>query len=247
MKERIIYISVILALLIAVGLSVKECSSKNDQITQSRQNIDALMDSTKQTKNKLGQLQFERLSFMSDIETLKKLNTDLSKEIEKQKGQVRVVTQVVTKFVFDTIYLDNQVSKINDSTFNVSFSYLKKYDEQNSIGFKGSLPAQVKKTETGYELKSSKTTITDMDLKMKLYTGVKEEDGMYSIYARTDFPGVKFDLDGAIINPEESFIKNRKTPFSLMVGAGIGYGLTSSGTAIVPSVGVYIGINLFNF
>lgn len=247
MKERITYISIIFALIVIAGLSMRECSSKKTQLQQSQQNIDALLDSTRKTKNKLGQLQFEKTSFMADIETLKKLNADLVDEVEKQKGRVRVVTRVVTKFVFDTIYLDNKVSKIDDSTFNVSFSYLKQYDTNNSIGFNGSLPAQVKKTESGYELKSSKTTITDIDLRMKLFTGIKEEGGKYSIFARTDFPGVEFDLDGAVVDPQESFVKTSKSPFSLMLGGGIGYGITSSGAAIVPNVGVYIGINLFNF
>lgn len=245
MKERLPYVSAIAALLIVIAFMLNDCSTKNGLLKLSEQNIDALMDSTRQTRNKLDQLQYEKTIFMGDIDMLRKLNDDLMSEAEAQKGNTRVVTRVVTKVVFDTIYVENKVNKINDSTFIIGFSYKKNYDSLNSISINGSVPALLSTVDGKPSIRSNTTTVSDMKMNMKIYTGIKEDEGSYSIFARTDFPGVKFDLDGAVIDPEKSFLK-KKGPFSVMLGAGLGYGATPSGSGIFPSVGIYIGINLLN-
>jgi len=246
MKERLTYIISIAILLVVLALMAKDCSSKNELLNMANQNAEALMDSTRMTKNKLNQVQYEKKMFMADAETLKKLNSDLMKEADAQRGNTRVVTKIVTQVVFDTIRVDNKVDKLDDSTFVIGFSYRKDFDSLNSMAFNGKVPTMISMKDGKTSLKSNSTTISDLSMNMKLYTGVKEENGTYSIFARTDFPGVKFDLDGAVIDPEKSFI-NKKTPFSVMLGGGIGYGLTSNGTGVFPSVGVFVGINLFHF
>lgn len=247
MKERLTYIGIVMALSVVIAFMARDCSSKKRQINESQQNIAALLDSTRQTRNKIGNLQFERTIFMGDIETLKKINLGLMKEVELQKGKVRVVADVRTKLSFDTIYIDNRVSKIDDSTFVVNFDYLKSFDESNTMGFKGFVPTKIGSTDQGYYVSSMQTQIRDMDIRMKITTGIKDENGRYTIFAKTDFPGVKFDLNGAVIDPDESFAKKKAGIFSLTAGAGMGYGLTQSGAALIPSVGLYVGINLFNF
>lgn len=247
MNERLAYIGVITALALGLLFTIRGCSSKDEELQISRQNVQALTDKTRQTKNLVDQLQFEKKTFIGDIETLRILNSELTGEIEKQRGNVRTITKVITKVVFDTVKIDNRVDKINDSTFVINFDHTKNFDSSNSISFKGSVPTVLSSSEGKTTLKSNATTIYDMNLDMKLYTGIREEDGIYSIFARTDFPGVKFDLDGAIVDPEKSFINKKKTPFSMMLGAGLGYGVTPGGNGVFPSVGIFVGINLFNF
>lgn len=247
MKERIIYISSILLLFSVIAFMMKDCSSKNHELEVANQNIRALTDSTRKVINELGKVQYEKSVFSGDIETLRKLNKELVEEAEAQKGDTRVITKVVTKIVFDTIMIDNRVAKIDDSTFTIDFSYRKDYDQLNSISFNGKVPTIIQQKDDSISLKSSSTMINDMSLNMKIYTGIKDENGTYAIFARTDFPGVNFDLDGAIIDPEKSFIHKKSSLFSLMLGGGFGYGYTSSGTGFFPSVGLYVGINLFNF
>lgn len=246
MRERLIYIALIVTLLGVVSFMGKSCSSKEEQLIIANQNIEALMDSTRSTKNKLDQAQFEKKVFLADVETLRKLNAELVKEAEAQNGNTRVITKVVTKIVFDTIRIDNVVDRIDDSTFSIAFSYKRDFDSLNSISFNGNVPAKVTADSVGFSMESKSTTISDLSMNMKLYTGIKEDQGTYSIFARTDFPGVKFDLDGAVIDPEKSFV-NKKSTFSLMLGGGIGYGMTQSGAGVFPNVGLYIGINLLNF
>jgi hypothetical protein len=247
MKERLVYISSIFALVAIVAFMARDCSSKNVELEIANQNIQALTDSTRMVKNELGKVQYERTVFAGDVESLKRLNGELVKEIEAQKGKTRVVTKIVTEVVFDTIFIENDVVKLDDSTFIIDFSYKKDYGESNSIGFNGRVPATIEKTNDGLSLRSSSTSISDMMLNMKIYTGIKEEGGAYRIFARSDFPGVKFDLDGAIVDPEKSFISKKQSPFSLMLGGGFGYGFTNSGTGFFPSIGLYVGINLLNF
>jgi len=245
--ERITYIASIAILVLALLFTAKQCSSNALQLKVANQNNEALIDTTRKVKNLLGKEQYERKILMGDIEILKKLNDDLSQELKNQKGNVRVITKIVTKFVFDTIVVNNDVEKINDSTFSVSFKYDRNYDSSNTISFKGSLPAEVSIANNKISLRSKSTTLSDLSMNVKIYTGIKEEKGSYSIFARTDFPGINFDLEGAVIDPDKSFVKGNSGPFSLMLGGGIGYGITPGGSGFFPSVGVYVGINLFNF
>ena len=246
MRERLVYIFLIAVLLGVVAFMGNSCSTNEEQIGIANQNIEALMDSTRATRNKLNQVQFEKKIFLADVETLRKLNTELVKEADAQNGNTRVITKIVTKVVFDTIRIDNTVDRIDDSTFSIAFSYKNDFDSLNSITFNGNVPAKVTADSVGFSMESKSTTISDLSMNMKLYAGIKEEQGTYSIFARTDFPGVKFDLDAAVIDPEKSFV-NKKSPFSLMLGGGIGYGITQSGFGVFPNVGLYIGINLLNF
>lgn len=247
MRDRIVYLSSIAALLITLAFVARECSSKDSELDIARQNIEALRDSTRKTVNELGKVQYERAVFAGDIETLKKLNSDLVAEVEAQKGKTRIITKIETKVVFDTIFIENRVRRVDDSSFVISFFYDKEFDPSNSIGFDGKLPAVVSLSNGNVSLLSSFTSISDLSINMKIYTGIKEDNGIYSIFARTDFPGVSFNLDGAIVDPEKSFVPKKQTPFSIMLGAGLGYGFTQSGTGVFPSVGIYVGLNLLNF
>lgn len=246
MNERLTYISIISALILTLLFTMRNCSSKDSELQVSKQNLQALTDRTRQERNLLGQLQYEKKAFMGDIEVLRELNKDLTNELEKQSG-ARTVTKVVTKIVFDTILVDNDVDKINDSMFVIGFDHLKSFDSSNSISFRGRTPVELLSEGGKIVVTSQKTAIYDMTIDMKLYTGIKEDRGIYSIFARTDFPGVKFDLDGAIVDPEKSFISKKTGPFSLMLGGGLGYGVTPSGNGVFPSVGIFVGINLLNF
>ena len=246
MKDKI-YIITIIALITALLFSIKSCNSSQVSEQLALQNIEALKDSTRKTKNLLGQLQYEKTSFMGELNTLKKLNADLVKEAQSQNGNTRVITKIVTKVVFDTIIIENKVNRVDDSTFVIDFNYKKDFDTSNAMSFNGTIPAQVKTIGEGLSLESSVTTISNIDMKMKLYTGISEDNGIYRIFARTDFPGVAFDLDGAIIDPEKSFVLKKQENFSVILGAGLGYGATDSGLGFFPSIGLYVGLNLIKF
>lgn len=246
MKDKI-YISVIVFLIIALVLSVKSCKDKDSDLQIKLQNIEALKDITRKTTTLYGQLQYEKSLFMGSLNDLKGLNQDLYKELKAQRENPRVITKIITQLVIDTIYVENKVNKVGDSSFVINFNYQKRYDDVNSLGFKGSLPARIKKSDDKLFLESSTTTITDLDMRMKLFTGIREEDGIYKIFARTDFPGISFDLDGAIVDPEKSFVNKREGAFSIIIGGGLGYGSTLNGMAIIPNVGLFVGLNLLKF
>jgi hypothetical protein len=247
MKERLTYIGAIAALVLVIVVLMNDCTSKSNQLQLSKQNMSALMDSSRKVSNLLKQVQYEKNIFMGDNEMLKTLNSDLMKEVEAQKGNTRVVTKIVTRTVFDTIRINNRVDRIDDSTFVISFAYKKAFDSLNALSFNGSVPATLSTNDGPLTIKSKATTISDLSMNMKIFTGIKEEDGIYSIFARTDFPGVKFDLDGAVIDPEKNFVAKNNGPFTVVFGGGLGYSLTSNVTGIFPSIGVFVGINLLHF
>lgn len=247
MKNGTANIITIAVLTLALIFTMQQCISNKGSLNLLKQNIAALTGETVEATNMLGKLQYEKALLMTDVETLSALNADLAKELETQKGKVRVVIRYRTMIKFDTIVIDNTVKKLNDSMYVIDFRYNNSFDSTNSLTFNGSVPATITLKDKSLQLRSSKTTISDFGMTMKVYTGIEEQNGLYNIYARTDFPGVKFDLNGAVIDPEKSFAPKKNDRFSFVLGGGLGYGATTNGPGFFPSVGVFVGINLLNF
>jgi len=247
MKDQIKYMVVVAALTVSLLFSMQQCITNKKGLDLAKQNVAALTGTTQQATNRLGQIQYEKTAFMAEANALRALNSDLTKELEAQKGDVRVVIRYKTMIKLDTIVIDNTVKKLNDSMYVIDFRYNNSFDSTNSLTFNGSVPAAITMKDSNIQLTSSNTTISDLGMTMKVYTGIQEQNGLYNIYARTDFPGVKFDLDGAVIDPEKSFVPKKNDRFSFVLGGGLGYGATTNGTGLFPSVGIFVGINLLNF
>jgi hypothetical protein len=244
-KKDLIFSAVILGLCIALFASIKSCSSKQRDINEANQNIEALRDVTKKSVDALGRAVYERMVYIGDIETLKKLNSQLTKELIAQKG--KTITGASTTIGVDTIFVDNYIYKTGDSTFSIKFNYEKNHDSLNSIAFKGTTPIRIRTKDSNLVLDSKQSTIEDFKLRIKIFTGIKEEDGKIKAYARTDFPGVYFDVEGAVKDPEKPFINDNKR-FSLSIGPSIGYGISPSGQlGIIPALSLTVGLNIINF
>lgn len=247
-KERIIYLGTIIILLIILIFSYRSCTSQKNQIDELSQNVAALRDSTKKMKDLLGRVIYEKNIYLATAENLKKLNAELAKEVDAN-NETRVVTKVVTILKIDSSYAKNFVNKINDSTFLIIFKHNFFKDSSNYLTFNGSVPVKilVDSLKKVISLSSDSTKISDFDMKLKVFSGIKKDGDKYNVYARTDFPNVSFDVDGAVIDPSKSFTTSNRGVFALVLGPALSVVRINGETSFLPSIGISVGINLINF
>lgn len=245
-KRDLLFTSIIFVLCVALFISIKSCDSRQKEVNEANQNIEALKDVTKKSVDALGRTVYEKMILMGNMETIEKLNADLAKELKATKA--RLVTIASARIKVDTIRINNNIFKTSDSTFDISFKHKKDFDTLNGISFNGKIPVKIgADSASKLWIRSDYTTIEDFKLRIKIFTGIKEEDGKWKAYARTDFPGVEFDVDGAVRDPEKSFVSNNKI-FSVTIGPSFGYGIAPNGQlGFVPSLGLMVGLNIINF
>lgn len=246
MKERLAYSAVILVLAVALALSIKTCSKKEQETGILEQNIEALRDTTRKTKDLLGREQYEKKVYMVAAETLKKINEELKKELEANPG-AKTITKFLTRIVIDSSYAKNFVDRLGDSSFVITFKHRYGVDTSNTFSFSGRLPVRITKDKERPAIISDSTKIYDFDLRMKVISGIKKTGNTYSTFARTDFPGVSFDLDGAVIDPETPFVPSRNKLFSFVIGPAFSVVQTNGQTSFLPSISMCVGLNLINF
>ena len=75
-------------------------------------NIEALNDTVKKVKNKVGEYQFEKTSLATSNDELKTLNNDLQSEVDKQKGRVIYINNAYVSLLDENARL-NQMQILN--------------------------------------------------------------------------------------------------------------------------------------
>lgn len=210
-------LAILLLVALSIGLNVyfyNLVQEKNREIAVKDNNIFALTDTITVAKNKVGQLEYEKRSFLvPKLSELSKLNDSLAQEVKNEKGTVNTIikSQVVVKH--DTITLVT-TPEVNDSTVRVNFTYDKTYSEGNfrkTSGF------------TLYNLKnkSSYGTLTTDEFGLKLITGIKNLDkGTPTIFVRSDYPGFSVtSIEGAVLDKN---LFRKKQPL-ITLSANIGW------------------------
>lgn len=164
-------------------------------------NIAALNDTVRITKDKNNELEFNRRSFITDkIQELEALSTSLAAEVKATKGKVITITKAGTKIILhDTI--QGTVDTFHtgtDSGFIVGLNLDTIYS-----------PGNTRRLE-GYVKVSAKAASADIkeEIGISAITGLKKnEKGDYEIFFRSKYPNL------TITSLEGSYIpKNQLTP-----------------------------------
>ena len=134
---------VIVVVVIALGFG-RSCAKVRDLERQNNikeQNIIALNDTVRMERTKSGTLEATVAGFISSEKDLKKLNADLYKEVQDQKGSVISLNKIVLQLKQDTSqlrsrlnYLESVMShpiQINDSTYNITWQLNYEWDSIN--------------------------------------------------------------------------------------------------------------------
>lgn len=238
-RQRNILIVLMFMLLCGIGYLFNRNSKLQMNLNVSNQNIKALTDSVRVSKNKNGDLEYSKNILVSEKNDLKSLNKDLSNELEKEKGKIFEITKFVNTITIDTLYLTNTVIKYNDGSNGLKWTYDTIYDSENERHLAGVSNFII--DTNGYIIPLA-TLITTDDIKFNIITGLRESNGNIEVFVRSNYPNfVTNDLSSAIIDPHKHPVLKKFTkPKRWGIGPYGGFGL---GTNIFPHTNIGVGFS----
>jgi hypothetical protein len=236
-----IKIGVGLVLIISLLTNFKQCSN----IKIANQNITALSDTLKLTKNKVGEVVKSKTLLLMDITNLKNSNSDLTTEINKltskdKKNLIEIdKLNIVINMQKDSLekFKSGTPIVINDSTKVYPF---------NKINAFRDLEWNVE--VVGKQINSVSSTLLSDKVMLDLVINKKKIDNNIILSVSSSNPYVNItNIDGSIIDLKAYNSLQKIKPFS--VGLQLGYGLsTNNGIVFIsPYVGIGISYNLFRF
>ena len=251
LDTRLIFLGgiVILALLLFRQCeATKNASAENERY---KNNIAALKDTIETAKTESGKLQFERSVLIANNDELRELNSDLSKEIDDQKGKVAQLTKIIG--ILSTPHVDpipghgSTTGNPCDSlggTFQSIWSDSLSFDVNNWRKLAGKTVIGVK----GGKLISNETTITQDITGFDLITGLEKKTDHYEIFVRSNYPGFKpTKIDGVVIPVKDLIPTEKPKPWSLGAGPQIGVGISNKGFGGYIGLGISLQYTLLKF
>jgi len=239
-----VLIGIILLLLL---VQYRSCENKNSEIYLLKQNILAAKDSLYEVKNKNGELQKEKFAIMGSVDELKKYNSQLAEEVDKQRNKVKTITVIKPVVIIDTVQLQTNLVNINDTTNKIFFLYDSK--DKDSLRINGHIVVNSKiDTNNKIIIKVGESFLNDFNLTADIVTGFsKNSDGNYVAFAKSSSKYIKINnVSGAILNPQESFVSVNKN-WHIGFTMNLGYGSTSNGFSPYLGVGFGVMYSLYGF
>lgn len=200
-------------------LNLKQCSRTSElrkEVKVANQNINALNDTIRVTKDKAGQAEYNKLSLLTDkVSNLEKLSADLYAEVKKLKGKPATIIKGDVVVVHDTVPLIVKGEVIGD-VVHTPFNFDSTYSEGNYRKLAG---------YTKYNLKTGEASglKTVDEFGIRLVTGIKNLDkGKPEIFFKSAYPGFSVTaLEGAVLDPK--LFSKKKVP---LITGGISIGWT---------------------
>lgn len=250
----------------------KDCgrTTTDDAVTKLEQNIAYYKDSLIIQKNKNKDIEYSRAVLAATNKNLESLNSDIKKEIEKEKGKVIYLSKLNTKLVDSLNHINSKNGNVDvrlnsDGSTTISWSYDTTYSEGNFHGISGNVKMFFVNdtirtiTENGsliniispkIDKKSIEVNIPVDEMHIALITGLQrnKETNNLEIFVRSDYPGFNVTkIDGAIIDPQkDALIKSYFPRKRFVIGPQIGAGIS---TNLKPSIFIGIGLTykIFEF
>lgn len=245
----------IVALALMAFLWIRGCNrEKNAEAEAKRQeainaqNQRALQDSLRYVKNKAGEIEAIKSSFVSKLEDLEKLNKDLYLESKKEIGNLKALIKGSIGINTGNVVMSNELKHYPDGVTHGLLFEKTKIDSGLVWSIKG---------ESKFKLENNtifpgQTEIFNNQIKLKLVLGFKENKDNYEVFARSASPYVTFDdLSGVMLIPKKADplltppVKNKK--FGLGIHVGYGVGFFNKQVMLTPYVGVGLQYNLIKF
>jgi len=210
---------IVIFALISSLLNLRQCSNNQTlkkEVKVATQNIKALNDTIRLTKDREGKAEFDKLALLTDkVSKLADMNADLAKEVKAIKGRVNTIIKTDLKIVHDTIPVPATGSVV-DSVVRVDWKYDTTYSSGNYRKLNGFTTYDLK-TKYPYAQKNQD------EFGIRLTTGIKNlKEGKPEIFLKSEYPGLTVTaLDGAVLDP--SLFKPKKRTPLFTIGAHIGY------------------------
>ena len=198
-------------------------------------------DSLTAYENKIGELYQEIGTYITDVDNLRRSNTELYNEVKNLKENPIVVTKVVTEVVIeekpliDTVIVEKD--KPNDYTIRQTYS-------DNFLSLDLTTRFNSKDLVSSTILNSAKIPSTfTLDL-------IESKKGDLSFIVKSDNPYIEINnVNGAVISPEDSKAIKRRYNDKWCVVAGVGPAFTvvDNKFKIYPAAQITFGFKIFSF
>jgi len=257
----------VLLLLAVIGFYIwKQISIISDYESDSikdKQNIEALQDSLREERNRIGDYSASIAAFIASEQELKKLNMELYDALQAERGKVISLNQTIIKLIQDSVQLKDYISsletridnitQITDSTFVAPWRLVYRYDEVNFDLFDGRTTIGINKLGDFINFNHLDTRIEYRESQISLIWGQKVENGFLRVFVTSSHPALTVaSLSGVLIDPNDSdlfrdLMRKQKwfSGFSIGIGLHTGYDLISRKPALI--VGPSINYNIYNF
>lgn len=252
-KRQFLMIAAIVLIAMFYFRSCQKQSQLKDEMKRQElinaQNTRALQDSVRYEKNKAGDIEAVKSSFVTKLSDLEKLNKDLYLETKKEIGNLKSIIKAGLTADGGGFTVSNDLKKYPDGkTYGLLFENTKQ-----DTGMVWTIKGESKFMFDNNNLFPGTTTIFENQLKMKLIMGFKEnKEGNYEVFARSGSPNITFnDLDGVLIIPKKPDLttpvaKKKRWGLGPQIGIGVGSDL-SGNLKLGPYVGFGLSYNLLQF
>lgn len=232
----------ILALFVAVGISVNRCKNSIERLNvmdnQTEHNIKAGRDTVRITVNKAGFTEYQKLAYIGQIKDLQLLNDSLYKSVMAEKGKVANLTNAVVTYKTESIKLANTIEKLDSDNYGLSFAYSRR-DSGSYQNIEGM--SRFKLDRISGKLTADTTILTKNSLELAVTIGQRKTDTGYEFFATSKSPNF-------VLKNATSFVAFPKPEPQKKFGLGIhvGYGLSFYGNEVKVGPNVSVGLN-YNF
>ena len=197
------------------------------------------VDTISSYKNKVGEMYSQIGTYISDIEKLKKINSDLYSEVKNLKDNPIIITKIETVTEIKEIHVTDTLHKYDDFMYKFPFRYSNQYaiisgecnfDTSELIG------------SASFDKISFPNNIT--------LSLIESNKGQLSFIAKSDNPYCQINnMNGVVISPEDSkAIKKRfDKPWVLVLGVGGTVAVVDGKVAICPGIQLTFGRKIFAF
>jgi len=222
--------TLLLVAIISILLNAKSCKSKAEmkaemefQKNVTTNNYEALNGEVKTLKTKNGELEYSKTILYTDMEGLKSLNSNLYEELKKEKGKVKVITDVETVIEYVPVTIPNTVTSFGSGKYGLSFT-----STYRDSGLYSQIEGISKFNIKDNVVSPDSTSITKNSLKIDVIYGMREIDDKIEVFARSASPLVSFnEIQGAyIMNKGNTLLPDDKPvskPIKWLLGPQIGY------------------------
>lgn len=222
------------------------------------QNIAAYTDSIRSYSTKNNKLIFETSAFITENNSLKKLNYDLYNELKEIKDNPIVI--IKPEIIITEIPFEVPILPINNWNWNSDSSlYIRNFKwESNVIYPKGNFRNLAGNfdilIDTLFSVNTSKMRITTNEIGITLVTGLTEnKKGLLEIFVKSDYPNFNItNLSGALIDPANSKVlkkiyRPKRWGFGIYGGYGIDYNITDRNINHGIQIGIGINYNIIQW
>lgn len=205
-KRTLVVVVVIMALFMfrscQSSLELKAELKKQKLIAEN--NYDALNGQVKTLKTKNGQLEYTKTILYTDAEQLKRLNSKLAGELEKEKGKVKVIVDVQTEVRLVPVSVPNTLVKYGSGLYGLKFNSI--YKDSGLVSEVEGI-SKFKIDSITNKLFADSTKILKNNFTVDIVYGMRERDDKIEIFARSKSPLVSFnEIEGAYIQTKGNSI-----------------------------------------